>query len=318
VLGKEEKRKQYDQFGATFDQQGGFGGGMNWDDFMKYARGANGFGGFSANGGAGGWDFGGVDIGDIFGDLFGFGGGRRARPSQRRGEDIAIDFVLDFKEAVFGTKKEIRLNRKVVCRACKGDGKEPNSEFIVCSECGGKGQVTRVQRTFLGAIQTNSVCPKCAGEGKIPEKKCHVCAGAGIANDIQNIEVQIPSGIDDGDTLELRGQGNAARGGVGNLYVRIRVKPSKTFVREGNEILSRKKISVWQAMLGATVDVETVDGAVELKIPEGTQSGTVFRLRGKGVKRGGAQGDQLVTVEVEIPRLNRKQRKIIEDVADGD
>jgi molecular chaperone DnaJ len=321
VLGKEEKRKQYDQFGATFDQQGGFGGGMNWNDFMRQARGGGFSGGFSAQGGpASGWDFGGLDLGDIFGDIFGFSTGHGQRSRSRRGEDIAVDLQLDFKEAIFGVKKQLRLNRKVACPICNGEGKEPGSNFVTCLECNGRGQVTKMQRTFLGAIQTNIICPKCNGAGKFPEKKCKHCGASGIVNEVQNIDIEIPAGVNDGDTLELRGKGNADLGGapkgqVGSLYIRIRVKPSRQFEREGNDIFSKQKISVWQAMLGATIDVEVVDATVELKIPEGTQSGTTFRLRGKGVKRGSGRGDHLVEIEVEIPKkLSKKARKLVEEI----
>lgn len=312
VLGNADKRKQYDQFGATFDQQGGFGGGMNWDDFMKQARQGGGFGNV-------GFDFGGVDLGDIFGDIFGFGGSGRQSRRKKRGEDIAIDLQLDFKEAVFGASREIKLNRKILCPACNGDGKEPGSNFINCSECGGHGQVTRMQRTFLGTMQTSATCPKCGGVGKIPEKKCKRCAGpasgGGFVNEVQNLKIEIPTGVNNGDTLELPSHGNAGAGGVGSLYVNIFVKQSREFERDGWNIISRKKINAFQAMLGDVVDVETVDGTVELKIPEGTQSGTVFRLRGKGVKHANSRGDQLVEVEVEIPRkLSRKARKALEEI----
>ncbi|MBI5254535.1 molecular chaperone DnaJ [Candidatus Falkowbacteria bacterium] len=319
VLGNADKRRQYDQFGATFDQQGGFGGGMNWDDFMRQAR-----EGFSAQGGGGfgniGFDFGGLDLGDIFGDIFGFNApasGRRRRPSARRGEDIAIDLQLDFKEAVFGTSREIKLNRKILCPACGGKGKEPGTNFVNCAECGGHGQVTRVQRTFLGTMQTSVTCSKCGGAGKIPEKKCKRCSGIGFVNEVQNLKIEIPAGVNNGDTLELAGHGNAASGGTGSLYVNVFVKPSREFERDGWNIISHKKINAFQAMLGDVIDVETVDGTVELKIPEGTQAGALFRLRGKGVKHGSFRGDQLVEVEVEIPcKLSRKARQLLKEIND--
>ncbi|MFH0815169.1 MAG: molecular chaperone DnaJ [Candidatus Falkowbacteria bacterium] len=314
VLGNADKRKQYDQFGATFDQQGGFGQGINWDDFMRQAR------GHSTGSWQGGFDFGGVDLGDIFGDIFGFNrpaSGRRGRPSARQGEDIAIDLQLDFKEAVFGTSREIKLNRKILCPACNGEGKEHGSKFINCSECGGRGQVTRMQRTFLGTMQTSVTCQKCSGAGKIPEKKCKRCAAGGFVNEVQNLKIEIPAGVDNGNTLELSGHGNAASGGAGSLYVNVFVKPSREFERDGWNIISHKKINAFQAMLGDVIDVETVDGTVELQIPEGTQAGAVFRLRGKGVKHGNSRGDQLVEVEVDIPRkLSRKARQLLKEIKD--
>jgi len=311
VLGKPEKREQYDQFGSTFDQQGGFGGGMNWQDFMKHARG----------GGAGfqGMNFGGMDLGDIFGDVFGFGGRGGGRARQSRGEDIQVDLTLNFKESVFGVEKEIQLYKKAVCEHCKGEGNEPGTEQKMCSMCKGQGQVTQVQRTFLGNIQTRSVCPDCQGKGKIPEKKCTKCAGYGIANATETLKLQIPGGVSDATVLEWHGKGNAAPNGgqPGNLYIRLRVKPSKEFAREGDNIFSQINISVVQAIKGDQIDVSTVDGEVSLKIPAGTQPATVFRLRGKGVKRkDGSRGDHLVEVDVQIPKkLNRKARKILDELA---
>lgn len=311
VIGNEEKRKQYDQFGSTFDQQGGFGGGANWEDFMKYAR--NGNGGF----GGANFDFGGVDLGDIFGDLFGFGGGGRSK-KKNRGEDIEMDVKLEFSEAAFGVKKEFELYKTVKCDHCKGNLAEPGTPIKTCSACGGSGVVVRLQRTFLGSFQTQSVCGECKGEGKIPEKKCTKCGGVGIIKNKEKVSVDIPAGIDNGATLRVGGAGNAGNygGSNGDLYVRVRVIPDERFQRFGDDILHKEKIDFTQAILGTKIDVDTLDGAVELKIPDGTQPNTRFRLKNKGIPHlnSSGRGDMFVEVEVVIPKsISRKQRKLLEE-----
>ena len=305
VLGKPEKRSQYDQFGESFDQQGGFGGGMNWSDFMSQAR-----------GGGGGMNFNGMDMGDIFGDMFGFGGGRGRK--RNRGEDIQVDFVLDFRDAVFGIKKEINLYKKVKCDHCNGNLAEPGTKINTCKTCDGKGQVTRVQQTMLGAFQTNSTCTDCRGEGKKAETPCSKCSGRGAVKAEEMIEVDVPAGIEDGATIRFTGKGNVADGGgtPGDLYVLIRVKQDKKFERRGNHIYVHEDISFAQAALGDKIDVTTLDGEVSLKIPAGTQSGSKFRLKGKGVPfmRSASRGDMYVVIDVVVPKkLSRQQKKLLEE-----
>lgn len=309
VLGNPEKRGQYDQFGATFDQQGGFGGGMGWEDFMSRARGGGGFNGF---------DFGGIDLGDIFGDMFGFGGGGRDGRRKSRGSDIQVDFQIDFKESVFGVTKRIELYKAVKCDHCHGNMAEPGTKIVTCLSCDGKGRVTRVQRTFLGNFQTQSVCSDCNGEGKIAEKKCSQCRGQGIVNKKEEIEINVPAGIEAGSTIRFTGKGAAAPygGSVGDLYVNIRVRKDKKFERRGNDILTKYTIPMKIAALGGEVDIETLEGVVSLKIPAGTQPNTQFRLKGKGVPQmhSSHRGDMYVEAEVEIPRhLSRRQRQLLEE-----
>ncbi len=309
VLGNEQKRKQYDQFGSTFDQQGGFGGGMNWDDFMRYAK-QGGGGGFQ------GMNFDMGDLGDIFGDIFGFGGGGRRSAGVPRGDDIEVDLALDFKEAVFGVKKTIELYKTVKCPNCHGNKAEPGSGFKTCEVCEGKGRVQEIRRTFLGAMRTERVCQQCQGDGKIPEKLCSKCSGQGVVKNKERIEITIPAGIADGSTLRVPGGGEAAAGGQnGDLYVRLRVKSDPDFERHGNDIYTEHKISFKQAALGDKIEITTLDGTVDLKIPAGTQSSTRFRLRGKGVPRlnAGGAGDFYVIIKVEVPKkLTRHQKKILE------
>ncbi|MBI4779193.1 molecular chaperone DnaJ, partial [Candidatus Falkowbacteria bacterium] len=241
-------------------------------------------------------------LGDVFGSS---GGGSRRRQSQRRGSDIQVLLTIDFSEAVFGAEKEISLKKTVKCPKCQGEGKEPGTEIITCKTCGGKGQVVRVQRTILGNMQVQMACEDCRGEGKIFKEKCSACRGAGLAQQIVNLKVKIPAGIDNNETIRLSGQGEAAaKGGqAGDLYLKIRVNSDRRFQRDGFNIKSRLEINFSQAALGDKIETITVDGPVELKIPEGTQSGRVFILRDKGVPHlnGRGRGNHLVEVVVNTP-----------------
>lgn len=310
TLGNESKRKQYDQFGSAYNQAGGFGGGgFNYQDFARSQGQGNPFG--NAN-----FDFGDLgDLGDIFGNFF--GGQARSQAQQARGRDIEVVVELDFNEAVFGREKTINLKKSVTCDVCHGNGAEPGSKVSTCKTCGGSGYVIRMQQTFLGSIRTQGVCPECHGEGKTYEKKCHKCHGAGHVQGSEEIKVKVPAGIDDGQSLRLSGKGEAVgKGQAGDLYVRIRVRPNKKFVRDGVDIRSQAHISVSQAILGDKIAVETVDGEVSLKIPEGTQSHTKFKLKEKGVPQlhGRGRGDHIVEVIVDIPKnLSRGQKKLIQD-----
>jgi len=320
ILGNEGKRKQYDQFGdAAFSGQGFGGTGMGWEDFVRQAQ-QGGFG--SAGGGQWGgvqFDFG--DLGDMFGDMFGFGarGRGRGRETSRRGGDIQIDISIDFMDAIFGTERTVRIGREAVCKTCHGNGAEPGTPIIGCERCGGSGQIVHARATILGNMQTASMCPECHGEGKKAEKPCSDCGGAGKRHESNDMEIAIPSGIDGGQSIRITGKGHAGiRGGeAGDLYVRVRVKQDKRFERDNDMILSEQHISIAQAALGDSIDVGTVHGAVSLKIPPGTESGKVFKLRGKGVPHvhDNGTGDHLVHIVVDIPsKLSRKQRKLFEEL----
>ena len=309
VLGDEKKRKQYDQFGATFDQQqqGGPGG-------------PGGPGGF---GGARGADFGGMhfdmdDLGDIFGDLgdiFGFGGKKRSSRGggRQRGQDIEAILDIEFNEAVFGAEKEVQMKKKVMCEKCKGNGAEPGTKIETCSTCQGAGYVNQVQRTIFGQMQVQMPCPDCGGEGKSYAQKCGQCSGKGAYEQDTTLKVNIPAGINNGEAIKFSGYGQAGdKGGpAGDLYLKVRVKSHPEFQRDEYNIYSTKEISITQAVLGDKVEVETVHGKVKLKIPEGTQSGTVFKLKGKGVPHlsGRGHGDHLVEVKVKTPTELSKEKK---------
>jgi molecular chaperone DnaJ len=309
VLKDPQKRAAYDQFGHAGAQGNPFGGG-----------GAQSYGGF---GGAGAQGFEGFDFSDILNQFMGGSSPFGAAGAQRgpaRGRDLETSVTIDFLEAVFGTEKTVHITLDDECEHCHGNGAEPGTKLKTCDTCKGQGQVTRVSQTILGAIQQTSVCPTCHGRGQIPGKPCHVCHGSGIQRRTRDLSVKIPAGVDDRATIRLTGMGAAARGGgtKGDLYVQIRVRADKRFERDGREILSEVTIPMAQAALGTEVEVETVDGAVTLKIPAGTQSGKTFKLSGRGVPGlgGRSRGDHLVSITVETPtKLSARQRELLEQFA---
>lgn len=313
VLSDKEKRSQYDQYGQTFEQaqaQGGFGGFEGFRDFSSFAEGFD----FNFGGGQGG-RFSGFE--DIFGDIFqqaGFGGGRRKRA---RGEDIQVDVEIAFAEMARGVEKEIELYKRVRCSVCEGSGVAPGSKKVECAACRGEGQVKTSRRTILGTFQQVSVCPECGGEGKIPEKKCVKCGGDGRVREYEKMKIKIPAGIKDGQTIRLEGLGEAGErsGAAGDLYVNVHIAPDSRFERRDDDIYSEERISFSQAALGDKIEVETIGDPVKLKIPAGTQSGEVFRLKGRGIKhlRGFGYGDQYVKIQVETPKnLTREEKEIFE------
>ena len=278
VLSDADKRARYDQFGwAGIDGAPGGGG--------------SGFGGFGE----------GFDVGDIFGDIFGgmFGGGgsRRNPNAPRRGDDIGVRVTLTFEEAAFGCKKEISYNRIESCPTCSGNG---GTGSETCTKCGGRGQVTVQQRTPFGYMQSTQPCDGCKGKGKIVKNPCKDCRGSGQTRKSKLIEVNIPAGIDNGQRISLRGQGNAgANGGpAGDLLVTVAVRGHEFFTRDGFDLLCDMPITFVEAALGAKLTIPTLEGQGELTIPEGTQSGTTFCVRGKGIQQlnGRGRGDLLVTV----------------------
>jgi len=313
VLSDSQKRTQYDQFGSDFQNMGGMGGGQNggnpfgggfrWEDFSNNA------------------DFG--NLGDIFGDFFSGSEEPRGRRGRRtkRGRDIQVDLTIDFLESVFGAEKELSLYKDVVCSACGGEGVAAGSKKITCKICGGSGKVVEQRRILFGNFQTVSPCPDCDGAGSRAEKKCFECGGAGAIKGEETLTLKIPAGISDGETLRLSGKGEAGASGdgFGDLYVGVRVKSDKRFERDGFNILSEKEITFSQAALGATVDLETVEGIVELKIPAGIQSGEIIRLRSKGVPHlgGSGRGDHLVAIIVKTPKkLSKKAKQLLEELRD--
>ena len=299
VLSDEEKRRKYDQYGhAAFDPNAGFSGG--------------GFGDFSGFGG----------FGDIFSDIFGgFGGSTRSNPNApRRGENVRATANISFEEAAFGCKKQVTIGKVETCADCKGTGCAPGTTPEICPDCKGTGSVTVSQRTPFGMMQSSSPCSKCRGTGKIIHQPCKSCRGLGSIRRQHKIEVNIPAGIDDGQTISKPGGGNAGVNGgpAGDLLVTVIVRPHPRFERDGTSVLLEQEISYAQAALGSEVEVPTLDGKVKLTIPEGTQPGAVFRLRGKGIPylRGGGRGDQFVTVNIKVPKnLTGSQKELLRQFA---
>ena len=304
VLSDPEKKAKYDQFGhAAFDPSMGAGG-------------AGGFGGFGGFG-----DFG--DLGDILGGMFGgaFGGGRQARRNGPiPGDDIGATVTVTFEEAAFGVKKDISYNRICKCKECNGQG---GSDVQTCSTCRGTGQVTRVQRMGGMAFQSSAPCDACRGSGKIIKNPCNKCRGSGQTRESKRLTVSIPAGIDNGERIALRGQGNDGRNGgpAGDLIIAVSVRSHSIFERDGYNIYCEVPLTVAEATLGAEIDVPTLEGNEKYNIPEGTQPGTRFTMRGKGipyVNGNGRRGDLIFRVAVEIPKgLSDKQKDAMRAFADS-
>ena len=300
ILSDPQKRSRYDQFGhAGVDPNASAGP----------------FGGF------GGVDF---DLGDIFDSFFGGFGGRsssRARNAPQKGADIKQRIDLTFEEAAFGVEKELNIPRKETCEKCGGTGAKEGSQPVTCTACRGTGQTQVRQNTPFGQFSSVQTCTTCHGEGKIISNPCAQCGGSGTIRKSARLSVKIPGGIDNGQSISLRGEGEpGARGGPrGDLYVTVGVKKHPLFTREDFDVICEMPITFVQAALGSEVEVPTLDGKVKYTIPEGTQTGTVFRLRNKGVPRlgGNGRGDQYVKVLIEVPKkLNEKQKKILRDFSD--
>lgn len=307
VLSDPEKRARYDQFGHAAFGGGaeGFGGGFE-GPFGGFGRGFGGFG----------------DLSDLFDAMFGgaFGSGSRRSAGPQPGADLRLDLEITLEEAATGAEKEIEVPRTEECPRCRGVGAEPGTQPKVCPTCLGTGQVRTVQTTILGRFETVRTCGQCQGQGRIIEKPCRECRGRGRVRRVRRITVKVPAGVDTGHRLRMGGEGEAGeRGGPpGDLYVYIHVKPHRLFKRQNDDLILEMPISFVQAALGDAIEVPTLEGKAQLEIPEGTQTGTVFRLRGKGMPRlkGHGRGDLHVQVKVEIPtRLTARQKEILQEFA---
>ena len=313
VLSDPQKRQRYDQFGFA---------GVDPNYAAANGGGAGGFGG----------GFGGVDLGDIFGDIFGggfgggfsgFGGGSSTRTANapRKGHDIQASVILTFEEAAHGCSKKITINRQDTCPDCGGTGAAKGTSPETCPDCGGRGYVVTQQRTPFGVMQSQQPCSHCGGRGTIIRNPCKTCRGTGKTAARKSLEINIPAGIDDDQNIALRGQGDAGSNGgpAGDVIVHVTVKADPMFERDGYDVTIHVPITFSQAVLGDDVEVPTVDGRIVQHIPEGTQSGTKFRLRGQGIQylNGRGRGDQYVIVDVEIPkkvtRAPREALKAFED-----
>ena len=301
VLGDEQKKAQYDQFGSSF----GSGGG-------------SGFHGFSDKGGsAGGWDFrtgadgfGGFDFGDIFSEFFGTGARTRTHTRQK-GRDIKVDMMISLEEAYRSVEREISLKKNTMCSKCRGSKNEPGTSLKSCKMCGGSGEIRQTHRTVLGSITQVHECSECGGEGKIPEKKCSKCHGMGIVQEAEGIKVKIPAGIHSGEHIAFQGKGEAAAGGYGNLYVEVHVKEHPQFARKGDDIYTSIEISMPQAALGEKMKIKTLSGEQDIQIPGGTESGAMVKLQGKGMPRlqRSGRGDHYVKIAIRTPKNLSKRVK---------
>lgn len=301
VLSDKTKRSQYDQFGQTFNGASGSGAGGGFEGFGGFGQG--GFGGFS---GASGWE-------DVFSDIF---GGGRSGFHQEVGRDIQMDVEITFEEMVSGVKKDIKLYKNIKCDVCNGQGGAPGSREETCPDCKGSGRIRKAVRTILGTIAQESTCDRCKGRGKIYSEKCKKCKGEGVYRDERNISIDIPAGIDSGQTISVRGEGEAGKQGApsGDLFVTVHIKNHPKFTRNDDDIISQESISFSQAVLGAKIEVATIEGKVSMKIPDGTQSGEIFRIRNMGVPhlRGGGRGHHLVKINVIIPKkISHKEKELI-------
>ncbi len=300
VLSDADKRAKYDQFGhAAFDQNQGFGGGAGFGDFNDI-------------------------FGDIFGDFFGggagFGGARAQRTGPKAGSDLKIKLDITFEEAAFGTKKDIKINRIEKCTTCDGTGAKKGSNKKTCPTCNGAGSIKTVQRTPFGQFASTKTCSTCNGTGEVIEEPCTSCNGSGKEKKSRKLSINIPAGVDTGSVIPLRGEGNhGERGGpAGDLYVYLNVKEHELFERDGNDVWCEIPITFTKAVLGGNIEVPTIEGKVKYGVPEGTQTGTVFRLKNKGIKnlRGSGKGDQYVRVKVIVPKkLTDKQKSLLQQFA---
>lgn len=303
VLGDSQKRANYDQFGSA--EGNPFSGGGN------------------AGGGFGDFFSGGGGFGDIFGDIFSAFGGRGASRASQQGEEINIAMNLTFEEACFGVEKDITIGKIEKCSSCSGTGAKNGSEFTTCSQCGGSGRVRMQERTIFGVSIREGACPKCNGLGRIIREKCDDCQGKGYKKINKNVHIKFPAGIDNGQTLRMRGEGNAPTSGSGangDLNIKVNVGSHKVLVRKGYDLTLELYVPFTTALLGGKIEIPSLEGKYELKIPERTISGTVLRVKNKGVQNlnSKARGDLLVTIKSEMPSsLTKEQKSVIESLANS-
>lgn len=315
VLSDKTKRAQYDRFGSNFEQAG-FGGQGGYY--------SNGFGGFDFSGFNGGMGID-IDLEDILGSVFGggFGGGFNSskREGPTKGADLRYNMNITFEEAAFGTSKQINITRNEQCSTCHGSGAKPGTNPVTCDKCGGKGKVQATQNTIMGTFSTVKTCDKCGGTGKIIPTPCEACSGKGTIRKTRKIDINIPAGIDNGQAISLRGEGDAGKkGGIaGDLFVVVNVMSHPIFTRRGHDIFATVKVPYTKLVLGGTVKVPTLEGESEINIPDGTQVGSVIKIKEKGIPNihGKGRGNIEYTIQVDIPkRLNDKQKEALKSFAD--
>jgi molecular chaperone DnaJ len=305
VLSDERKRREYDAYGQAFPggaqsgpQQGGGFGGFDFSQFQQ------GFGGAGAE----------FDFGDIFGDIF---SGGRARQQTPRGRDISIDLEISFKDAAFGTARTVLLAKVSTCSLCQGTGGKTGTEMAKCTTCNGGGKVHETRNSILGQFTSSRTCVACDGTGKIPKEKCPECKGHGTHRKQEEMKINIPSGIDNGEMIRMQGQGEAIKAGIaGDLYVKVHVKPHAVFRRDGANLIMNLPVKLTDALLGTVVPVETLEGkTLEVKIPPMKRAEELLRVAGKGIPVEGSRGDLIIRLEVALPhKLSGKAKKVVEDL----
>ncbi len=305
VLSDDKKRREYDAYGQAF-QGGAPRGGQQGNPFGGFD-----FGGFQQGFGGGGVDF---DFGDIFGDIF---SGRGGRQQTQRGRDISIDLEVSFKDAVFGTTRTVLIAKVSTCAHCRGSGAKPGTELEKCSTCNGSGKIHETRNSILGQFTSVRACSACDGSGKIPKEKCPECKGHGVHRKQEEVKINIPAGIDNGEMIRLPQQGEAIKTGVaGDLYVKMHVKPHATFRRDGANLIMTLPVKLTDSLLGTTVSIETLEGkTLEVKIPPMKRAEELLRVAGKGIPVDGSRGDLIIRLEVALPhKLSSKARKALEDL----
>ncbi len=315
ILSDKQKRGQYDQYGQTFEQAQSQGGASGFEGFRDFSSFASGFDFEFGKNKSGGFE-------DIFSDIFssaGFGGARSAR-RQAVGSDIAVDITITFEEMAKGAEKELDLYKKIICDGCEGTGAE-NKDTKTCPMCKGSGKQQRTTKSIFGTFAHVSVCNQCQGKGAISKMKCKKCGGDGVVRDYQKVKIVIPAGIQNDQAIRITGQGEAPRGGgqSGDLYVKVHVQEHQKFMRKGDDVLSKLKISFTQAALGDKIDVDTLDGNIKIKISPGTQSGDLLKIKNKGIGRVErfGRGDHFVEIKIDTPeRLSRQQKELMKKLKD--
>lgn len=300
ILSDDKKRKEYDTYGQTFNGQGPMGG-------------AGGFGGFNASDFQDmQFDFG--DLGDMFGDIFGgFGGGSRTK----RGRDISLEIDVTFKESIFGTERNVLINKVGTCDTCEGTGAKKGSELITCTTCNGQGKVHDVKRTIMGNFQTVKTCDACHGKGKVPKERCNECRGAGVLNKREEVHLEVPAGISNGEMMRMTSMGEAVSGGqTGDLYVKINVQGDKLWKREGNDLVIKHSIKLTDALLGVKQTIDGLDAQIDIDVPAGVSAGEVLRVKNRGVPHvhdKQKRGDVLIKLDIAMPKkLSKAAMKLVE------
>ena len=308
VLSDDKKRAEYDAYGRVFSEGGAgassAGGYQSGFDFNDFARAFSGFKEFED-----------VDLGDLFGDIFGFQGGARGRA--QRGRDISVDIEISFADSVFGVERKLLLTKTSGCSDCGGSGAKRGSETVSCSACNGRGKIHETRRSFFGTFTSVSACSACHGSGTVPKEKCSACKGAGVRRGQEEIAITIPPGIESGEMIRLTGAGEALSGGVaGDLYVKIHVQKHPRFRKEGANLETDLSVKLTDALLGSSYTLSTLEGDIEVKVPEGITHGEVLRVRGKGVPVDRSRrGDLLITIKIQFPtRLSKKARTALEEL----